>query len=186
MVYILLAPGFEEAEALVPADLLRRAGVETALVGVTGVFIPGGHGITVKADCAMSQVKLDRAEMIVLPGGGMGVHNLESEYPVEKLVRQAAAQEIWVAAICAAPTLLGKWGLLEGREAVCYPGLEDKLAGARLRMDLSAVKDGKIITGRAAGSAFDFGLLLVEVLAGRDKAQEVRRSAVYQGLSETE
>lgn len=178
MVYILLAPGFEEAEALVPADLLRRAGIETALVGVTGVFAPGGHGITVKVDCDIRQVKLDQAEMIVLPGGGMGVHNLESEYSVEKLVREAAERSIPVAAICAAPTLLGKWGLLEGKKAVCYPGMEDRLTGA-LVQDAGTVQDGRIITGRAAGSAFDFGLALVEALAGREAAEQVRAAVHY-------
>ena len=101
MVYILLAPGFEEAEALVPADLLRRAGVEAALAALEGELVPGGHGITVKADLALDQVDLDRAEMIVLPGGGVGVKNLGADPRVEELVREAVRRDIWVAAICA-------------------------------------------------------------------------------------
>ena len=179
MVYILLAPGFEEAEALVPADLLRRAGIETALVSITGEPVPGSHGITVTADTVLDEVDLSKADMIVLPGGGVGVKNLGAEPAVEKLVREAARRDIWVAAICAAPTLLGKWGLLEGKQAVCYPGMEDGLTGAQVQAASGVVRDGKIITGRAAGSAFDFGLALAEVLAGRGAAQQVRNGIYY-------
>lgn len=161
MVYILLAPGFEEAEALVPADLLRRANIETALVSIQGDTVTGSHGITVTADTLLEKIDLSKAEMIVLPGGGTGVKNLGAEPAVERLVRQAADQNIWVAAICAAPTLLGRWGLLEGRKAICYPGLEEQLTGAQVQTAPGEIKDGKIITGRAAGSAFDFGAELI-------------------------
>lgn len=179
MVYILLAPGFEEAEALVPADLLRRANIETALVTVTGKPVPGSHGITVTADIALEDVDLSKADMVVLPGGGPGYKNLGREPRVERLVKEAAEKGLWVAAICAAPTLLGKWGLLTGKDAVCYPGMEEGLTGAQARMDQRFVTDGKIITGRAAGSAFDFGLALVEALAGRDEAGKVRHDIYY-------
>ena len=179
MVYILLAPGFEEAEALVPADLLRRANIETALVTVTGKPVPGSHGITVTADIALEDVDLSKADMVVLPGGGLGYKNLGREPRVERLVKEAAEKGLWVAAICAAPTLLGKWGLLTGKQAVCYPGMEEGLTGAQARMDQRFVTDGKIITGRAAGSAFDFGLALVEALAGRDEAGKVRHDIYY-------
>lgn len=179
MVYILLAPGFEEAEALVPADLLRRANIETALVTVTGKPVPGSHGITVTADIALEDVDLSKADMVVLPGGGLGYKNLGREPRVERLVKEAAEKGLWVAAICAAPTLLGRWGLLEGKNAVCYPGMEEGLTGAQPRMDQGFVVDGKIITGRAAGSAFDFGLTLVEVLAGAAEADKVRHGIYY-------
>ena len=179
MVYILLAPGFEEAETLVPADLLRRAGVETALVSLTGGPVPGSHNITVTADIPLDQVDLDRAEMLVLPGGGPGYKNLGKEPRVERLVREAAGRGLWVAAICAAPTLLGRWGLLKEKRAVCYPGMEDGLVDAQVQPDSGVVVDGRIITGRAAGSAFDFGLALVEALAGKEKAGEVRHGIVY-------
>ncbi len=179
MVYILLAPGFEEAEALVPADLLRRANIETALVTVTGKPVPGSHGITVTADIALEDVDLSKADMVVLPGGGLGYKNLGREPQVERLVKEAAEKGLWVAAICAAPTLLGKWGLLTGKDAVCYPGMEEGLTGAQARRDQRFVTDGKIITGRAAGSAFDFGLALVEALAGRDEAGKVRHDIFY-------
>lgn len=179
MVYILLAPGFEEAEALVPADLLRRAGVETALAALDGTLVPGGHQITVQADLTLDQVDLDRAEMLILPGGGAGVRNLGEDPRVEALVKEGARRGIPLAAICAAPTLLGRWGLLEDREAVCYPGMEGQLTGARVRPGQKTVRDESLITAQAAGSAFDFGLKLVAALAGTEKAQEVRNGIHY-------
>lgn len=179
MVYILLAPGFEEAEALVPVDLLRRANIETGLVSITGEPVPGSHNVTVTADITLDQVDLDQADMVVLPGGGPGYKNLGADPRVEQLVREAAEKGLWLAAICAAPTLLGKWGLLTGKQAVCYPGMEDGLTGARARMDRGFVADGKIITGRAAGSVFDFGLALVEALAGKAEADKVRHGIYY-------
>lgn len=179
MVYILLAEGFEESEAMVPADLLRRAGIETALVGLEPGLVKGSHGIAVQADMTLGQMDLSRAEMIVLPGGLAGVRNLEKQSGLGHMIQLALEQEIWVAAICAAPTLLAKRGFLEGKTAVCYPGMEDKMAGARPQMDQKVVVDGKIITGRAAGSAFDFGLELVKALAGTEKAEEVRHAIHY-------
>lgn len=178
MVYILLAPGFEEAEALVPADLLRRAGLETKLIGLTAAPVPGGQGMQVVPDGTLDQVDLDRADMIVLPGGSLGVKNLGAEPAVEALVRQAAQRGIWVAAICAAPTLLAQWDLLHGKRAVCYPGLEPRLGDAQPQ-DFSVVEAGNIITGRAAGSAFDFGLKLVSVLSNTEKSEEVRHGICY-------
>ena len=180
MVYILLAPGFEEAEALVPADLLRRAGVEVALVGTAGELVPGGQGITVKADLELDQVDLSTAEMLVLPGGGVGVANLGNDPKVEALVKEAARRGIWLAAICAAPSLLAKWDLLEGRNAVCYPTWTDRLPGAVLT-DAPVVVDGPFITARAAGASFDFGLKLAEVLTTAEKSQEVRHGVYYRG-----
>ncbi len=179
MVYILLAPGFEEAEALVPADLLRRAGIETALVGDSGSEVTGSHQITVQADLTLDRADPEGAELVVLPGGGLGVENLGKSPETERFVRRAAERGVPLAAICAAPTLLARYGLLENRRAVCYPGMEDKLAGARACPDWSVVEDGPVTTGRAAGSAFDFGLKLVERLAGREKAQEVRGAVHY-------
>ena len=179
MVYILLAPGFEEIEALAPADLLRRAGIETALVSVTGEPVPGSHGITVTADVALEEVDLSKMDMVVLPGGGPGYKNLGKDPRVEALVREAVKRDIWVAAICAAPTLLGRWGLLEGRKAICYPGLEEQLTGAQVQTAPGEIKDGKIITGRAAGSAFDFGAELIEALLDRAAADKVLEAICY-------
>ena len=179
MVYILLADGFEEAEALVPADLLRRADIDTALVSLWGSEAVGGRGIWVKADLNVAQVDLTKADMFVLPGGRVGVRNLAGEPVVAALLQEAADRDIWIAAICAAPTLLAKTGCLRGKRAVCYPGMEDQLEGATALMDQGVVVDGHIITGRAAGSAFDFGLALVKALAGEEKADEVRHAVHY-------
>ena len=176
MVYIFLAPGFEEAEALIPADLLRRAGIETALVTIAGDPVIGGHGIAVLPDMDLSQVDLDDADMLVLPGGARGVDNLAHCQKAEQLIRHAFAQKIWVAAICAAPTLLARWGLLKGREAVCYPGMDKPFADQCSWKDSWLVADDHLITARGPGAAFDFGSSLVEQLAGPLKASEVRVS----------
>lgn len=179
MVYILLAPGFEEAEALVPADLLRRAGIETALVSLEGDSVTGSHQITVKADLELSQVDLGRASMLMLPGGGRGVENLGKSPAAAALVREAAEGGIPLAAICAAPTLLARWGLLTDKKAVCYPGLEDQLTGAIPQQGVSLVQDGKVITAQGPGAAFDFGFYLVKTLAGAAREQEVRHGTYY-------
>ena len=178
MVYILLAPGFEEAEALVPADLLRRAGIQTALTGLEDPMVAGSHDIAVRADRVIAQVDLRDAEMIVLPGGGRGVQNLREHPAVAALAQEAVDRGIPLAAICAAPTLLGEWGMLKGRRATCYPGMEEKLTGGQAE-DASVVADRNLITGRAAGSAFEFGLALIRALAGAEKAEEVRHAVHY-------
>ena len=121
MVYLFLAPGFEESEAVVPADLLRQAEVETALVSLSGNAVAGAHNITVQADLTVDEVDLDQAEMLVFPGGGTGVENLWNDDRVSALIQEAARRDIWLAALCAGPILLGRWGLLDGRKAVSYP-----------------------------------------------------------------
>ena len=175
MVYILLAPGFEEMEALVPADLLRRAGVEVALVSLDGELVPGGHNIAVKADCTLSEVKLEGMEAVMLPGGGVGVANLGSDPRVEELVKQAAQQGKRLAAICAAPSLLSKWGLLEGKKAVCYPTWSDRIPDAHYLPGEKLAQDGSIVTGQAAGTSFEFGLKLIEILSGSETADRIRK-----------
>ena len=174
MFYILLAPGFEEMEALVPADLLRRAGVEVALVGVSGELVPGGHNIVVKADLPLSEVRFEDMEGIMLPGGGVGVANLGADANVEALVKQAAAQDKLVSAICAAPSLLSKWGLLAGKKAVCYPSWKDKIADACYLPGEKLAVEGNTVTGQAAGASFEFGLKLIEALRGEETARRVR------------
>ena len=173
MVYLFLAPGFEESEAIVPADLLRQAEVETALVSLSGKTVSGGHGITVEADLELSQVDLDRAEMLVFPGGGVGVENLWNDGRVSALIQEAARRDIWLAALCAGPILLGRWGLLDGHRAVSYPTRQDQLGKAQVLPEARAVLDGKFVTGHACGSSFDFGLKLVEALRGPEAAKPV-------------
>ena len=185
MVYILLGAGFEEAEALVTADVLRRANLPVSLVSVDGnPTVTGGHGITVTADRSIAVTVLEDGDMLVLPGGRGGVASMEESKAAMDLIREAAHEDdcVWLAAICAAPTLLARAGLLRsGVHAVCYRGMEGELsaAGAVPQMDRSAVVDGNLITGRGPGAAFDFGLKLVEVLAGEDAARTVAAGLVY-------
>ena len=180
MVYILLADGFEEAEALVPADLLRRAGVQVSLVGLDGPEITGGHGITVKADLVLEQVEQDAMQMLVLPGGLGGVESIQMNLFATALIQRALNQGCYVAAICAAPTILANLGALDRRKAVCYPGMEEEMGSAVVQRGSAVVVDGRIITGEAAGSAFEFGLKLVEILAGTPAAQQVKTAVHYQ------
>lgn len=179
MVYILLADGFEEAEAIVPADLLRRAGAQVALVGVTGQIVTGAHGISVSVDCLLEQVNPEQMELLVVPGGLGGVDNVGASAGAMELIVKAAKGDSVLAAICAAPSLLGKLGLLEGRKAVCYPGIEETMGGAQPQYGCSAVEDGDIITGEGPGAAFDFGLKLVEKLKGKEVARQVAQDACW-------
>lgn len=179
MVYILLGEGFEESEALVPADLLRRAGAEVALVGLEDLEVTGGHGITVKADVTLAEVEEDKMEMLVLPGGGGGVESLQMNLFALALIQRAYDLGCWVGAICAAPTILARMGCLDRRKAVCYPGMEEEMGSAVVQLGTPVVTDGRIITGEAAGSAFEFGLRLVEAVKGRGSAQKVKESVHF-------
>lgn len=179
MVYILLADGFEEAEAIVPADLLRRAGAEVALTGVTGPVVTGAHGIAVTCDLELAQVKQSEMELLMLPGGLGGVQNIGASSAAMALIQSAAESGRYVAAICAAPSLLGKLGLLDGRKAVCYPGMEETMGSADARKGQSVVADGRFITGEGPGAAFDFGLKLVETLKGAAAAERVSHDACW-------
>lgn len=179
MVYILLAEGFEEVEALTPVDLLRRAGIETKLVGVTGETVCGARGISVVTDLGMDEIDLSSADMLVLPGGMPGTANLYADNRVTDAVRTMADADKYVAAICAAPSIiLGGMGLLEGRKATCYPGMEDGMKGAEA-VKTTCVTDGKFITSCGVGGALDFACALITALAGREKADEIASSVVY-------
>ena len=179
MVYILLAEGFEEVEALTPVDLLRRAGIETKLVGVTGETVCGARGISVVTDLGMDEIDLSSADMLVLPGGMPGTTNLYADNRVTDAVRTMADTDKYVAAICAAPSIiLGGMGLLEGRKATCHPGMEDGMKGAEA-VKTTCVTDGKFITSCGVGGALDFACALITALAGREKADEIASSVVY-------
>ena len=178
MVYILLGRGFETIEALAAANVLRRGGAEVTLAGIGGRMVASSHDILVAADAAVEDVKLERGDMVVLPGGLGGVASIEGSEPAMALARQAAAEDsMWLCAICAAPTLLARAGLIgEGAHAVCYPGMEEELTavGVTAHMDQSVVVDGKLITARAPGSAYDFALKLLETVKGAETAERVR------------
>lgn len=179
MVYILLGEGFEESEAIVPTDLLRRAGVEASLVGLEGLEVRGSHGITVRADLTLEEVDPDAMKMLMLPGGLGGVESIQMNLFALALIQRAWDHGCYLAAICAAPTILAHIGVLDRRKAVCYPGLEDHMGSAVVKSGERVVVDGHIITGEAAGSAFDFGLKLVEILKGREAAEAVRHAVHY-------
>ena len=181
MVCILLWNGFEEAEALVPADLLHRAGVEVSLTALDGEFVTGSHNITVKADTTLDHVDPTAVELVMLPGGLGGVKALGDDPRTAPFVRSVLDRGGLVAAICAAPTLLAAFGLLDGKKAVCYPGMEGEMVGALPQPSVPFVVDGSIITGEAAGSAFPFGLKLVEILRGLEAAQKVKDAVHYHG-----
>jgi 4-methyl-5(b-hydroxyethyl)-thiazole monophosphate biosynthesis len=174
MVYVFLADGFEEIEAISPIDILRRAGVLVKTVGVSGKTATGNHGITVTADIQMSEIKLDGSlEMVVLPGGLPGANNLQNNEDVVNAMNYAAQNERYIAAICAAPKILGANGLLKGKKATCFPGYEDELTGA-ITTPESVVTDGNIITAKGAGAALLFGFELVKALKGQDTADKIR------------
>lgn len=179
MIYVFLAEGFEEVEALTPVDCLRRAGQTVQTVGVTGKTVTGSHGIPVTADITADAVVLDDTlDMIVLPGGMPGTLNLEKDGTVQKAVAYAAEHGAFVTAICAAPTILGHLGLLKGRKAVCFPGMEEGLTGAEV-LSVPAVTDGQFITGRGAGAAMDFALALVAALCGQEASDALAKKMVY-------
>ena len=181
MVYILLGEGFEEAEAILPADLLRRAGVEVSLVGLEGPVVTGSHGIAVTADVTLEQVDAEAMEMLVLPGGLGGVASIQMDLFATALIQKASDRGCWLGAICAAPSILAHMGILDRRKATCHPCVLDEMGCAAVRRDEQVVVDGRIVTAQAAGAAFPFGLKLVEVLRGREAAEQVRDAVLYRG-----
>lgn len=179
-VYIFLADGFEEIEALTVVDLLRRAGIEAPTVSIQdGKTVTGAHQIKVEADFLLSEVKGTMADMLVLPGGMPGTTNLLECEPLMEMVLGLHAAGAYIAAICAAPSILAQLGLLEGKKATSYPSFEEKLSGASYCYD-SVVMDGQIITSRGLGTAIDFALKIIEVLAGEQEAERIAHSIVYE------
>lgn len=178
MVYMFLADGFEETEALAPLDILRRGGVEVQTVGVTGGYVTGAHGITVKADILPPIALKDNTEAVILPGGGVGTQNLDASVLVKEAVQSAYGSGKLICAICAAPSVLGKMGLLRGKKATCYPGFEKYLDGAELS-EANVAESGNVITANGMGAALDFGFAVLARLRGADKAEEVKRQIQY-------
>ena len=167
-----LANGFEEVEALCPLDLLRRAGADVVTVGIGGDSITGSHGITVKADIKDKKVKFEDIEMVILPGGMPGTKNLDANETVHTAIGLAKEKGACIAAICAAPMILGKRGDLKGKKAVCYPGFEEYLEGATIPLS-KVVTDGNIITARGMGVALEFSKELVRLICGEEKARSL-------------
>lgn len=176
MVYLFLADGFEEIEALTCVDILRRADIDVETVGVTGKRVNGAHGIVVEADIIISEC--GDADMLILPGGGVGTENLKASEDLSALISNAYEKDAYIAAICAAPTVLGGLGLLSGKKAVCYPGLEQGLTGALSSSERVCV-DGKIITSMGPGTTSDFALALVELLKDKTVADALRKGMLW-------
>lgn len=176
---LFLADGFEEIEALATVDILRRAGIDVTTVSVTNKkTVVGKMGVPVTADTLFEEMNTSDVEMLILPGGP-GVSFLDKHEALKNLVKEFHKDNKWIAAICAAPTVFGKMGLLEGRKAVCYPGLEGDLKGACVQDEAVVVHDGNVITSKGPGTTFEFALKIVEVLKGADKAREVAKNMVY-------
>ena len=177
MIYMFLADGFEEVEALCPLDILRRAGLEVTTVGIGGKdVIQGAHGIIVHADIPDVMYRDSAPDMLILPGGMPGSKNLDESRIVDAALRAASRKGAYLAAICAAPMVLGKRGLLEGKCAVCFPGFEEHLCGATVDTEKTVVCDGNIVTAKGMGAAFDFGLELVKCLKDDGTAQSIKSS----------
>lgn len=178
-VAVLLAEGFEEVEAVTPIDFLRRSGVDVVTAGVASSRVKGSHSITVDADTRIEELPAD-LDGVILPGGTVGANNLAKSGAVADLVKRMYGEGKLVAAICAAPAkVLAPTGILRGKRATCYPGLETELAGSDFRSD-RVVRDGNIITSRGAGTAGEFAVELVRYLAGEEAAERLKAAVLQQ------
>lgn len=177
MIYLFLADGFEESEAIIPLDMLRRAGCDVRTVGVTGDTVVSSRGVRILADVGIGDAA-DMPEAVILPGGMPGTKNLEASPDVQAMIDKVSSAGGIVAAICAAPSVLGHKNLLAGRRATCFPGWEKDLYGAVVT-DAKAVTDGNFITGKGAGAAFEFGAEIVAALKGREVADKILAQMQY-------
>ncbi|MBQ8545720.1 MAG: DJ-1/PfpI family protein [Clostridia bacterium] len=179
MVYIFLANGFEEIEALCVLDFLRRANIDTQTVGIGEKTITGSHKIPVVCDITDADLKGNETfDMIILPGGLPGATNLDDSKVVDHFIRRAVDENKFISAICAAPFILGKRGILKGKRATCYPGFEDQLIGAEI-VNEGCVRDGKVITAQAMGKSHDFALEIIEALTSKETRQKLRDAVLY-------
>ncbi len=172
MILVLIADGFEEIEALTPVDVLRRAGLDVVTVGISGRTAKGAHGISVLCDALPGEVELDRVDAAIFPGGMPGSLNLDSSAFTDKVIDAVNKRGGRLAAICAAPLILGRRGLLRGKRATCYPGFEGELVGATV-VNEPVVTDKNITTARGMGVAMQFAKELVSLTVGAEKAAEI-------------
>lgn len=177
---VFMADGCEEIEALTVVDIARRAGIETAMISVSGKKeVTSAHNVTFKTDIPAEYMDYDMLDGIVLPGGMPGTKNLAANAIVQDTIAKFAKEGKLVAAICAAPSVLGEAGLLNGKMAVCYPGFEEKLLGAAVTTAPVEI-DGNIITSRGMGTAIPFALAIVSYLVGPEKSEEIRKGIIYE------
>ncbi len=180
MVYLFLADGFEEMEAIAPIDVLRRGGVEIVTVSITdSLAVTGSHGITINADIIAKNLDLDAADGVILPGGIPGTPNLKASEYVKNTLEKVNAKGGLVAAICAAPSVLGAFGYLKGKRATCFPGFEGELEGAQYVKEF-AVTDGNVVTGCGAGGAYQFAFELLKYFKGKDAADALKKGMLYE------
>lgn len=176
---VVLAEGFEEIEALTVVDILRRADIFVNMVSLDErTTVNGAHNIKVIADGTLADIDLQEYDIFILPGGGLGTKNLSESKAVYDALNYMKEKDGFIAAICAAPSVLGKHGLLEGKTACCYPGFEDKLLNAEISMN-GVVKSGKIITARGMGVSIDFSLEIIKALLDSEKADEISKAIIY-------
>ena len=180
MVYIFLADGFEEMEAIVPRDILKRGGVEVLTVGVTGDLVTSAYGLKIKTDVTIESVDIDDIEGIVLPGGMPGTLNLKNNQKLLEIVKYSFEKRLLIGAICAAPSILGDMNILKNKSACCYPGFEKELIGANI-LNESVTIDQNIITSRGPGTAIHFGFALLSYLKGEDILKNVKNEMIYKG-----
>lgn len=179
MVYLFLADGTEEVEALSVVDILRRSKIDVLTVGVTGKTILSSHKVKIECDITVAQMELSSSlEAVIIPGGMPGTLNIEASDAVQKAIDFSIKQNIPVCAVCAAPLILGHKGLLCGKHATCYPGFEKDLSGAELSTE-TTVKDGNIITSRGMGTAIEFALQIVSTLRSKELSENVAASIEY-------
>lgn len=179
MVYAFFADGMEEIEGLAVVDVLRRAGIETQMISITDKReVTGSHNITCYTDECIQNIDIDKADVLFLPGGMPGTLKLAACQPLMEAVQQFYDNGKRLAAICAAPSILGELGILQGKKATCYPGFEDKLKGAEYLTD-KVVTDGTVTTGRGMGAAIELGLELVRILKGETAAEELKEKIIF-------
>ena len=176
-VLVMLAQGCEEIEAVTAIDVLRRAGIEVTSAGLDDLPVLASRGVLLLADTTLDLAQHQSFDMIVLPGGHAGADNLKADKRLTALLQQMAQQGKYLAAICAAPSVLAAAGLLDGRKATCYPTCLDAFPQVNLQT-AAVVEDGNIITSRGPGTAMDFALALVERLAGKARREEVEAALV--------
>ena len=177
---MMVANGYEEVEMLTVVDLLRRAGMTCDIISVSGEKeLTSSHKVTVIADLLYEEADFDSYDALAIPGGMPGTTNLGAHAGVCEQLKKAYADGRMIAAICAAPTVFGKLGLLEGKKATCYPGMEDQLTGAEVTYE-PAVRDGNIITSRGMGTAIDFGLAIIAYYEGEEAAAALAEKIVYE------
>lgn len=179
MIYAFFANGFEESEAIVPIDVMRRAGLEVKLISTTNdLMVTGSHGITIKTEELFDNVNFDDAELLFLPGGMPGTKNLDAHAGLCELIQTSAEKGVKLAAICAAPMVFGNLGLLNGEKATCYPGFEEHLLGATFVKE-EVVVSNQFITARGAGTSMTLGLKIVEILKDEKFAKELAAAIIY-------